>query len=363
MFLFDEQGDVFKKLKPIYNKIVGNDRLKLASEETSLPNISFLSLSRKLNIKNNVNIQEAFSYTNSIANLNNSNNIRDLEQKFNETLALYKSTYKMYLEDIQQQTNKSIQQYLKTNIQDSKGNKYYINNFGYLRQYNGNSWDKKDSSCPSNISNISNTNIDDLVANLKMGVPMIQGLPCNLEGKVIENTDTVKIKAYIDKEGKKHLISNSEIYKNIISKGNCPSGVSATISSTIFNQIPSGLPLNNSNDSCFTNDSNSKLWNKVVQLNDKLINIVKQIYNEINELEKKDINIQNNLSKEKIALLDNISKLQKERKQMDIQDKRFTSLQGEYQNISLLNDSLYYQYIMWSIISLSLGYFIYRNMK
>lgn len=367
MFLSDTQGTVFNKTKPIYKKIVGNNRLKLASDTTSMPNIDSLSLS-SFNFNNIGNqLKEGFSYSQLKNKLNekNINNINELEKQFNETLTDYKNTYNMYLQSVNQ-SNTNINQFLGTNVKDSNNNIYYINKFGYLRQYTNNSWQNKDNSCPSNILDLTPQDRENLIANLKVGAPMISGLPCNLEGKVIQTTSSTSAiteKAYIDKQGIKHIFSNDDIYQSIVKQGNCPNNISASIDNTIFNQIQSGNVLSSDTQTCFIDNINTKLWNRVVFLNDKLIEISNEIYNNVNELENEDNDMTNKLSEEKQSLLNTIKELHNERKKMKNHNNRFSSLNSEFNSIQLLNNSLYYQYLMWGFISVSLGYLIYRHVK
>lgn len=361
MSFSDIQGKYMNSIKNVLPKTLPKNSVNNVSNETTSPNLKYVSFSSY----NTNSILEPFSYNTQLKNLNSSTtqtNMSDLENSFNTTLTLYKTTYKSYLESLQKE-NELVKQYGGQNIQTSDGSKYYINRFGYARQYSNEAWSNKHPSCPPNIQ--TPPNVDSIIANMYIGEPMIPNMPCNLEGKVIDNGNASnKQYAYIDGSGKKHIFSNSETYQKLISSGTCPKGSSYS-NNSIFNQIISGLQITNTTETCSKFDSNKSntLYTQLVHLNDTLMNIANKIYNEVETMENEDVKVKQSLSNEKKNLLNTIYNLQIERKNMNTHTGNYESLNGSFQTLSLLNTSLHYQFVMYCIISVSLGYLIYRNMR
>lgn len=366
MFHSDSQGIYMNTIRQLMPKTLPNNSIYRASNETTGPKLKYVSLGHLDTIHKTNSLVEPFSYSNELETLNTTSNngtsMQDLENTFNSTLSLYKTTYSAYLNSLQNQ-NSIIQQYGGTNIQTSDGNKYYINKFGYARQYSSEAWSNKHPSCPPSINTDSNN--DSVLAKLYIGEPMIPNMPCNLEGKVIDNnTPSNRQYAYVDETGKKHIFSNTETYQRLISSGKCPKGTSYS-NSTIFNTILSGTQVTSSTTSCSEFDTNTSntLYTQLNHLNDTLMSIAKQIYDKVESLETEETKVEQELTTEKKQLLNTIYNLQVERNKMKHTGNRFSSLDGTFQSISLLNTSLYYQFIMYGVVSVSLGYLIYRNMK
>ena len=62
---------------------------------------------------------------------------QNIENQFNQTLALYAQTYKQLNEDIltKRQSSEKIVDYLGKVVADTDGNNYYVNNFGFTHKY------------------------------------------------------------------------------------------------------------------------------------------------------------------------------------------------------------------------------------
>jgi len=113
--------------------------------------------------------------------------LQNIENKFNQTLALYTQTYNQFSEDmlVKRHSTKKIVDYLGKVVTDTDGNNHYVNSFGYTHKYSPNAWENNNSSCPNTTVSYS-----DNMSHFQTSLPMVQGQPCKIAGQNIKNKDS-----------------------------------------------------------------------------------------------------------------------------------------------------------------------------
>lgn len=110
--------------------------------------------------------------------------LKNLEDQFQKTLSQYSETYKTYIQDMMTFLQKERNPNIGKIIQTPNGNKYYVNNFGEVREYSQDNWNTKHSTCNLDVVNVANDNIPSM--DLTIGRPMNRNEPCGFEGQNIK---------------------------------------------------------------------------------------------------------------------------------------------------------------------------------
>ena len=264
--------------------------------------------------------------------------LQNIENKFNQTLALYTQTYQQFNEDLitKRQSKKKIIDYLGKVVSDEDGNNYYVNNFGFTHKYSDNAWDKNNSSCPSIT-----TQYDKKMTNFKSALPMVQGQPCKIAGQNIKNKDTGE-EAWVDIRGVKHPYSN-------ITKNESCSSESIELSSSDYNLIPTGGAMSKS-DECLSLDVNPNLWTRLQKLNKQLKNQAVELSEEIDKLSLEDIEIKDHLIIKRQQLLNYIDSMNDDKNNIEYNNRILMEVVGEEEDSSLRMNSNYYSYIIWVFV-------------
>ena len=264
--------------------------------------------------------------------------LQNIENQFNQTLALYAQTYKQLNEDIltKRQSSEKIVDYLGKVVADTDGNNYYVNNFGFTHKYSPNAWENNNSSCPSTSVSYGGSMND-----FQTTLPMVQGQPCKIAGQNIKNQDT-KEEAWVDIKGVKHPYSNLE--KN----ASC-SSQSIEMSSRDYNLIPSGSAMSRT-DSCMALDVNPQVWSRLQQINTQLKNQAVKLTAEINKLALEDNESKQQLMNKRQQLLSYIDTIDNDRNDITSNNNIFMQVVGEETDSSLRMTSNYYSYIIWIFI-------------
>ena len=264
--------------------------------------------------------------------------LQNIENQFNQTLALYAQTYKQLNEDIltKRQSSEKIVDYLGKVVADTDGNNYYVNNFGFTHKYTPNAWENNNSSCPSTSVSYGGSMND-----FQTSLPMVQGQPCKIAGQNIKNQDT-KEEAWVDIKGVKHPYSNLE--KN----ASC-SSQSIEMSSRDYNLIPSGSAMSRT-DSCMALDVNPQVWSRLQQLNTQLKNQAVKLTDEINKLSLEDNESKQQLMNKRQQLLSYIDTIDNDRNDITSNNNILMQVVGEETDSSLRMTSNYYSYIIWIFI-------------
>ena len=264
--------------------------------------------------------------------------LQNIENQFNQTLALYAQTYKQLNEDIltKRQSSEKIVDYLGKVVADTDGNNYYVNNFGFTHKYSPNAWENNNSSCPSTSVSYGGSMND-----FQTTLPMVQGQPCKIAGQNIKNQDT-KEEAWVDIKGVKHPYSNLE--KN----ASC-SSQSIEMSSRDYNLIPSGSAMSRT-DSCMALDVNPQVWSRLQQINTQLKNQAVKLTVEINKLALEDNESKQQLMNKRQQLLSYIDTIDNDRNDITSNNNILMQVVGEETDSSLRMTSNYYSYIIWIFI-------------
>ncbi len=264
--------------------------------------------------------------------------LQNIENQFNQTLALYAQTYKQLNEDIltKRQSSEKIVDYLGKVVADTDGNNYYVNNFGFTHKYSPNAWENNNSSCPSTSVSYGGSMND-----FQTTLPMVQGQPCKIAGQNIKNQDT-KEEAWVDIKGVKHPYSNLE--KN----ASC-SSQSIEMSSRDYNLIPSGSAMSRT-DSCMALDVNPQVWSRLQQINTQLKNQAVKLTAEINKLALEDNESKQQLMNKRQQLLSYIDTIDNDRNDITSNNNILMQVGGEETDSSLRMTSNYYSYIIWIFI-------------
>lgn len=104
--------------------------------------------------------------------------MKQLENTFQETLSKYASTYKLYMQDVVKFVDATQSKYHGKNIRDKNGAIYYVTNGGVARWYNSPNWESRHDTCKQ----IPLEQVDTLEnINIQRGEPMPKGQPCGYE--------------------------------------------------------------------------------------------------------------------------------------------------------------------------------------
>lgn len=264
--------------------------------------------------------------------------LQNIENKFNQTLALYAQTYKQFNEDLltKRQSSKKIVDYLGKVVSDVDGKNYYVNNFGFTHKYSDNAWEKNNDSCPS-----TSTPYNRKMSNFKSALPMVQGQPCKIAGQNIKNKDT-KEEAWVDIKGIKHPYSN----KN---KNEGCSIEPIELSATDYNLIPTGGAMSSS-DECLSLDVNPNLWARLQKLNETLKKQAIQLTDEIDKLSLEDSNTKQQLMQKRQQLLSYVETAERDRNDITSSNSMLMQMVGEESDSNIRMNSNYYSYIIWIFI-------------
>ena len=264
--------------------------------------------------------------------------LQNIENKFNQTLALYSQTYKQFNEDLltKRQTEKKNVDHLGKVVSDVDGNNYYVNNFGFTHKYSDNAWNKNNSSCPSTSAVYS-----DKMSNFNSALPMVEGQPCKIAGKNIKNKDT-KQESWVDIKGIKHPYSDKK-------KNESCSTESIELSGSDYNLIPTGGAMS-STDECLSLDVNPNLWARLQELNKKLKKQAIQLTEEIDKLSLEDSNTQHELMNKRQQLLSYIDSSEHDRNDIVASNSMLMQVVGQEADSSMIMTSNYYSYIIWIFV-------------
>lgn len=274
--------------------------------------------------------------------------LQNIENMFNQTLALYTQTYTQFSEDLlaRRQSNRKIVNYLGKVITDNDGNNYYVNNFGYTHKYSPNAWENNNSSCPNTTVSYNN------MSNFQSSLPMIQGQPCKIAGQNIKNKDSGE-EAWVDIKGIKHPYSNDDTdNKNISCQTN-----SIELSNNDYNLIPTGGAMSKT-DQCLSLDVNPVLWARLQKLNAKLKEQAIILTEEINSLSLEDSEATQQLMFKRQQLLNYINSIDDEKSDIINSNSMLMQVVGEESDSRLRMNSNYYNYIIWFFLMIIIMIFI-----
>lgn len=284
--------------------------------------------------------------------------LNELEQNFNDKLSLYSSIYKEYLTKLSNSKDNALL-YANTNVKDSNGKIYVVNKYGVARGYNEDTWKNKHSSCPTNVPG------DDTVKifnQLKIGVDKAKNEPCNLEGNVIRTLSPLR-NAWVTPDGKKRWFPDTPTWKAGLKNGCNPNPI--VVSNEIYEAMAHGDNMTTTSK-CSPGDEFNPgfhdMKNELEKLNGELIDIANEIYEQVITMNKQNDRLNTGVEQTKNELKRQITRLEKQRVDFNKLQSQQDSLQAEYQDNQLLIDSSYYQYIIWTLLAITLGIVAVRHM-
>lgn len=336
-----DQGSKYIQNRSNVNSLVSQLKLNLI-QETTTPNLSSISL-----IEGMRNPQ--IDATNNTL----TENLQSLENEFNTKLEEYQTKYNEYLTALQYE-DPNITTYKGKNVRNGSGAFFYVNNFGYTREYSQDAWNNRNSSCPNIQPDI--TSIKGY-SSLKSGDAMGIGQPCGLEGKLIRSGNKI---SWVTPTGKKREFSNMDDVTKAQEKG-CPTTIT-DVTETQYNSIPSGNNMTNGDTCNAMNNDVAILWGELETINNNLITIATNIYNEINTLENSNSTVQTNTKTTKSNLMKRIELLQQEREKFIAQKIKTQSLMAKYNDLEMGMTTNYYHYLAWSLGVITLGAIAYKKL-
>ena len=184
--------------------------------------------------------------------------MQTLENEYTLLLAQYKSTYKRYLDEVVSKTAATSTTMANQIRQSPNGRYHFISGMGVAREFDPNSWNKRDqSSCPQSAGSITDSQLNALVKGTNMG----QGEACRGGGYVAKSDNGTM--AWISPEGTAH------IFKDYLNKNpDCPDSFTR-ITNKQFDAIPKGSPYG-IQDQCEVIQLNTGSGKSVVAMNEKL---------------------------------------------------------------------------------------------
>lgn len=323
------QGKKFNTYQNDYINIIGKKRLDLI-EETTGNNLQSLYENME-NMENPISKKSEAQIT----------KLKSLERQFNSTLEQYKNTYKKYLDHVVQNKD-TVNMYKNQNVKDANGKYYYVNEYGYTRGYGGDSWNKKPSSC---LQSVPGDNTVSIYKRLQHGEDYTEGQPCNLDGQNIRNESTGHL-AWVSPKGVRHYYPNQEIW-DAVKKNGCP-GDEIKVTNEVYNMFPSGKYMSK-DTTCFGDNKESGMMNKIIQLNSKLMSLAQEMFNLIENMEGEEGAVSNKIKTEKAQLQSEISNLDNEKGKLDNLQNTINRLDGELEQTSIMTNMEYIQYIGWTI--------------
>lgn len=286
--------------------------------------------------------------TSTAVNTDDNNNISDLEKQYQRTLSEYTKNYQLLMQNIIQ-SNKiknKYSDYYGTIVSDTNGNYTYINDFGYTQKYSNNTWDSKDSSCPTSVNGSFDT------SKLATGANMGVGQPCNLVGVNIRNTETDQ-KAWVDIKGYKHIYPDDVWEK----KQNTCNILPIDVSSNIYISIPTSSDMQTATV-CDKIGVDPVIWAKLMTLNDNLISIAKELSTEVSNIDLSSNPMSSQTSGTSTtakSFNDQLKILENEKQKLKQLNIQLPTLISNYNDSKLEVKSSYYSYLTWLFGAIIVG--------
>lgn len=293
-FLFDnKESDLGLQQGADYNKlqhdVIGQQidfNMKLL-EETTMPKIGSIVEGLEnstINDKNNAVSQQ----------------MKDLEQEFNEKLSEYTTLYRRYMQNM--------------------------------------------SSNPSSSSVSSSSTVKSIYA-----------------GKNIVNTTNDK-KYWVDHDNIMHEWPSRQVFMSLFTTGKCTTRRFIDVTSEDIAGLQTGAPMNEMS-SCTssgpdaTSTGTDATWDRITALNDELIGIADKMYQAVTHINSTDEQVDREVKSAGVSLQSRIKQLNDERNKFIQMKSKLQSLEGKYDDSQRNLTSQYTQYMVWSLAAITLGAF------
>lgn len=271
----------------------------------------------------------------------------NLDKQFNKILAEYTSTLKLMNDEIisQSANYSTLKDMFGKVVINNDANKIFINNYGVTQQYSKNSWNNRNSTCPSNPIIGRENDIGKLSQGSEMGI----GQPCYVAGKNVQNKKTSEV-AWVDIKGRKHVYSDkSWKYK----KQSC-NIKPLQLESSAYDAIPSGANMT-SKDLCLTHDVDPKIYQRLTHLNSILMKIGEKMNIKMIELSKTESRIEKDMNARQKTFRSHIQELETDRSKMLKINNNSETITGLRDDSHLISNSNYYNYLAWSLAAVTIG--------
>ncbi len=275
--------------------------------------------------------------------------MQKLENEYNLLLGQYKTIYKKYLDEVVAATSAS-----NTNMQNQvrtgpNGRQYYIGGSGVIREFDPNSWTKRDKgTCPEAVGRITQDQINQLTQGTNMG----QGEACKTGGYVAKSQNGTM--AWISPKGTSHIFDD---YINRHST--CPSR-HVSLTNNQFDAIPKGSNYG-SQDTCEIIKLDSGTGRQVIALNERLQMLSEQMKDLVANSDHNGHKVaieKKNVIKGMGKTLEDIGIKRKEINglRQDIITAR-ASAKAQRQEV----DTIAYKYMAWTLAGFTLGVMAVRQ--
>jgi hypothetical protein len=275
--------------------------------------------------------------------------MQKLENEYNLLLGQYKTLYKKYLDEVVAATaagNTSMQNQVRTG---PNGRQYYIGGTGVIREFDPNSWNKRDKgSCPDSTGKITQDEINQLTQGTNMG----QGEACRTGGYVAKSQNGTM--AWISPKGTSHIFAD---YLN--RHGTCPSRYVNTTNAQ-FDAIPKGSQYTAQN-TCELIKLDTGTGKQVVALNERLQALAAQMKDLVSNSDHSAAS----LSVEKKKVIKGMAKtmddLKYKRSEINKLRQDIITARATAKSQRIQVDTLGYKYVAWTLAGLTLGIMAVRQ--
>jgi hypothetical protein len=305
-------------------------------------------------IRPDLSLIENLSTLEFMNNLSNSDKqkiegLSNIENDYNKLLSEYSKLYQQFSDDLlnKNQSKKLIIDNLGKVISDTDGNNYYVNNFGYTQKYSTSAWQNNNSTCPTTATNYSGD-----LNNFKIGIPMNSGQPCQIAGKIIQNTSTSE-KAWVDIKGLKHPFSGTAM-------SNSCSMNAIKLGDSDYNLIPSGSAMSRT-DTCVSLDVNPTLYSKLQTLNSEIKIKANELINEMNALNLSNTAAQNALVNKQNTMMKHVDNISKYNKQIKFNNNMLMQVSGDEEDAELRMKSNWMMYMIWIFVMILIVMLVMAN--
>lgn len=277
--------------------------------------------------------------------------MQTLENEYNLLLSQYKSTYKRYLDEVVSKTAASSTTMSNQIRQAPNGRHFYISGMGVAREFDPNSWNKRDqSSCPSSSGSMTNEQLNALTRGTNMG----QGEACRGGGYVAKSDNGTM--AWISTEGTSH------IFKDYLNRNSsCPSNYTR-VTNKQFDAIPKGSPFG-VQDSCEVVQLDTGAGRAVIAMNEKLKNLA----DKMKDLVVNSNHNANTISQSKKEIIrgmeGTIAELQDKRKQINELRTNIATSQATSKQQIISAEQVQLKYFAWALAGLTLGVMALRQIQ
>lgn len=231
---------------------------------------------------------------------------------------------------------------------NDRGAVYYVNRFGYKRKYQNHGMESPGCPALDNPMPFLNNEQGEPYASLKLGAGQ-SGIPCDLEGKVVYNTDD-KVYGWVATNGVLHMLPDDT---------QCSVRDAVRLSGQVFNSMTKGEML--AADHICNTFVDTTNMGQLVALNSRLQDKALEIENEIKNLMKMDDAYQTQIGGSLISLEMKRAQLKENEKMMRTDGDRRRRTMADYDDNTRLYRREHAEYMgMMGLTVLLGGYLIYK---